>query len=38
MQARLVRRLGPTEFNSSVLFETSLEALEHAPTPPAFEF
>ncbi len=38
MQARLVRRLGPTEFNSTVLFETSLEALEHAPAPPAFEF
>ncbi|MGB8692198.1 MAG: protein-L-isoaspartate O-methyltransferase [Steroidobacteraceae bacterium] len=38
MQARLVRRLGPAEFTSSVLFETSLEALEHAPAPPAFEF
>jgi protein-L-isoaspartate(D-aspartate) O-methyltransferase len=38
MQARLVRRLGPAEFNSTVLFETSLEVLEHAPAPPAFEF
>jgi protein-L-isoaspartate(D-aspartate) O-methyltransferase len=38
MQARLVRRLGPAQFNSTVLFEISLEALEHAPAPPAFEF
>jgi protein-L-isoaspartate(D-aspartate) O-methyltransferase len=38
MQARLVRRAGPIEFHSTVLFETELLALEHAPTPPAFEF
>jgi protein-L-isoaspartate(D-aspartate) O-methyltransferase len=38
MQARLVRRAGPTEFHSTVLFETELMALEHAPAPPAFEF
>ena len=38
MEARLVRRLGATEFSSQVLFETSLEALEHAPAPPTFEF
>lgn len=38
MQARLVRRAGPIEFHSAVLFETELLALEHAPAPPAFEF
>lgn len=38
MEARLVRRLGPAEFSAAILFETSLEALEHAPAPPAFEF
>ena len=38
MEARLVRRRGPADFSSEVLFETSLEALEHAPTPPAFKF
>ena len=38
MQARLVRRAGPAEFHVSVLFETELQALEHAPAPPAFEF
>jgi protein-L-isoaspartate(D-aspartate) O-methyltransferase len=38
MEARLVRRLGPQEFRSQPLFETSLEALEHAPAPPLFEF
>ena len=38
MEARLVRRLGATEFSSQVLFETSLEALEHAPAPPLFRF
>lgn len=38
MEARLVRRLGPQEFTSQVLFETSLEALEHVPAPPLFEF
>ena len=38
MEARLVRRLGPAEFSSQVLFETCLEPLEHAPAPPAFKF
>jgi len=38
MQARLVRRAGPAEFQSEVLFETELMALENAPAPPAFEF
>ena len=38
MEARLVRRAGPTEFHSTVLFETELAALEHAPAPPVFEF
>ena len=38
MQARLVRRLGSSEFSTEVLFETSLAALEHAPTPPIFKF
>jgi len=38
MQTRLVRRAGPADFHASVLFETELQALEHAPTPPAFEF
>jgi protein-L-isoaspartate(D-aspartate) O-methyltransferase len=38
MEARLVRRLGPQEFSSQVLFETSLEALEHVPAPPVFDF
>jgi protein-L-isoaspartate(D-aspartate) O-methyltransferase len=38
MEARLVRRLGATQFSTQSLFETSLEALEHAPVPPAFSF
>jgi protein-L-isoaspartate(D-aspartate) O-methyltransferase len=38
MEARLVRRLGPNEFRSQPLFETSIEALEHAPAPPLFRF
>jgi protein-L-isoaspartate(D-aspartate) O-methyltransferase len=38
MQARLVRRLGPAEFSSRVLFETSLEALENVPVPALFRF
>ena len=38
MEARLLRRLGPNEFTSESLFETSLEALEHAPAPPLFRF
>jgi protein-L-isoaspartate(D-aspartate) O-methyltransferase len=38
MEARLLRRHGPNEFSSHSLFETSLEALEHAPAPPLFKF
>ena len=38
MEAKLVRRLGPTEFSSQLLFETTLEVLEHVPAPPAFRF
>src|SRR5258706_380379 len=38
MAARLVRRLGPSAFSTQSLFETTLEALEHAPVPPAFTF
>ncbi len=38
MAARLVRRLGPSAFSTQSLFETTLEALEHAPVPPAFNF
>ncbi len=38
MQARLLRREGPNEFSSVPLFETSIEALEHAPAPPQFSF
>jgi protein-L-isoaspartate(D-aspartate) O-methyltransferase len=38
MEARLIRRLGPAEFSSRVLFETSLEALENVPVPPSFQF
>jgi len=38
MEARLLRRHGPNEFTSESLFETSLEALEHAPAPPLFRF
>ena len=38
MQARLVRRLGPDTCSSKPLFETSIEALEHAPAPPLFRF
>jgi protein-L-isoaspartate(D-aspartate) O-methyltransferase len=38
MEARLVRRLGATQFSTQSLFETTLEALEHAPVPPAFSF
>lgn len=38
MQARLLRRRGPDDFSSHPLFETSLEALEHAPAPPLFRF
>ena len=38
MEARLVQRLNSGQVRSSVLFETSLAALDHAPAPPAFEF
>lgn len=38
MEARLVRRLGASEFSSQALFETCLEALENVPVPPAFRF
>ena len=38
MEARIVRRLGATEYSSSALFETSIEALENVPVPPAFRF
>jgi protein-L-isoaspartate(D-aspartate) O-methyltransferase len=38
MEARLVRRLGPAEYSSRALFETSLEALENVPLPPLFQF
>lgn len=38
MEARLVRRHGSSEFSSQSLFETSLEALEHVPTPALFRF
>lgn len=38
MEAQLIRRHGPKDYSSQPLFETSLEALEHAPTPPLFRF
>jgi len=38
MEARIVRRLGANEYGSTALFETTLEALEHVPVPPAFRF
>jgi protein-L-isoaspartate(D-aspartate) O-methyltransferase len=38
MEARLVRRLGASEFSTQSLFETTLEALEHVPVPQAFRF
>lgn len=38
MEARLLRRSGPNDFRSQPLFETSIEALEHAPAPPLFRF
>jgi protein-L-isoaspartate(D-aspartate) O-methyltransferase len=37
-QATLVRRLGPRDWSSDVLFETGIEPLEHAPRPPQFGF
>jgi protein-L-isoaspartate(D-aspartate) O-methyltransferase len=38
MEARIVRRLGAGEYSSAALFETSIEALENVPVPPAFRF
>ncbi|MGH8254490.1 MAG: protein-L-isoaspartate O-methyltransferase family protein [Steroidobacteraceae bacterium] len=38
MEARLVRRLGASEFSVHVLFETCVEALENVPVPPLFRF
>jgi protein-L-isoaspartate(D-aspartate) O-methyltransferase len=38
MEARLVRRLGTSEYRSTGLFETCLEALENVPVPEAFHF
>jgi protein-L-isoaspartate(D-aspartate) O-methyltransferase len=38
MEARLLRRRGPADFHSEPLFETSLEPLEHVPSPPQFKF
>jgi protein-L-isoaspartate(D-aspartate) O-methyltransferase len=37
-EASLVRRIGATEWNRIRLFETCIEALEHAPRPPSFVF
>ncbi len=37
-QARLVRRLGERDWSTEVLFETCIEALEHAPLPATFGF
>lgn len=37
-QANLVRRAGERDFAREPLFETVIEALEHAPQPPAFGF
>lgn len=37
-EASLVRRISDTEWNRAALFETSLEALEHAPRPQSFNF
>jgi len=37
-QACLVRRLGPRDCSTEVLFETVFEPLEHAPRPPQFGF
>jgi protein-L-isoaspartate(D-aspartate) O-methyltransferase len=38
MQARLIARRSAEEFHSSVLFETSLEAMDNATGTPAFRF
>ena len=37
-EASLVRRISDTEWNRIRLFETCIEALEHAPRPPSFVF
>lgn len=37
-QAQLVRRTGARDWSSETLFETFIEALEHAPRPPVFGF
>jgi protein-L-isoaspartate(D-aspartate) O-methyltransferase len=37
-QAMLVRRVSDQEWNRKPLFETCIEALEHAPRPPCFGF
>lgn len=37
-QAQLVRRLGPRDWSTEVLFETGIETLEHAPLPSQFGF
>ncbi|HWW21485.1 MAG TPA: methyltransferase domain-containing protein, partial [Steroidobacteraceae bacterium] len=37
-EANLVTRLGDNEWQRQSLFETSIEALEHAPQPEAFGF
>ena len=38
MEARIVRRLAVSDYSSAALFETSIEALENVPVPPAFRF
>ena len=38
MEARLIERRGASDFSTRLLFETSLEALENVPIPPAFRF
>jgi protein-L-isoaspartate(D-aspartate) O-methyltransferase len=37
-EASLVRRTGTNQWNRTRLFETCIEALEHAPRPPSFVF
>lgn len=38
MEARLVRRTGPRDWDRDALFETLIPALRNAPEPPAFVF
>jgi protein-L-isoaspartate(D-aspartate) O-methyltransferase len=38
MQARLIERRGNDDYRRTTLFETSLEAMEHAPRPEPFQF